>query len=164
MKKIMALLTALACLSGTAIPAAAEKGFEKIYGYYCDEQVFGQPWQVYDMAEGETEKICLAIFMFDPENDMTQAVLIGAEREGVNKYYTWTAGYEDGAVTMSFLLSQFTALKEACEEGVDFCISFTFDGGETMIDIDTAEKAEELTAILQQTAADMEIADSLEAP
>lgn len=157
MKKWVALMMVLVCVTGIAASAAAEKGFEALYGLYCDEKVFGEPWASYEMGEdAETEKICFAIFLFDPDNDMTQAVLIGADAEGVNRYYTWGTGYENGAIMMSFLVSQFAALKETCDEGVDFCISYSFDGGENMTDIATVEAAEELTAILQQDAADLE--------
>ena len=161
MKKWIALMMALVCMMGICGTAFAEKGFENIYGLFCDEQVLGQPWQVYDMAEeSETEKICLVIFMFDPENDMAMPVVIGADAEGLNKYYMWGTGYENGAVLFSFMLSQYAELKAMCEEGVDFCISYTFDGGENMVDIATVEQAEELFATLTQSAADMELDES----
>ena len=157
MKKMIALLIILALIAGAGTAAFAETGFETLYALYCDEQVFGPVWNIYDLAEGDSEKICLAIFLFDPENDMTNVILIGANAgEEESKYYQWVSGYEAGASTMTFLISQFAELKEKCEEGVDFCISFSFDGGETMTDIATAEAAEALTATLQQDAADLE--------
>lgn len=155
MKKMIALLMTLVLVSGICAAAFAETGFETIYGMYCDEKVLGQPWAVYEMGEdAQTEKILFAIFMFDPDNDMTMAVLIGADAEGANKYYTWGTGYETGAILMTFMLSQFEGLKATCDEGVDFCIGYSFDGGETMTEITTVEQAEQLTAILQQDAAE----------
>ena len=158
MKKWIALLTALVCMTGICGTALAEKGFETIYGVFCGEDVLGEPWQVYDLAEeAEAEKICLVIFMFDPDNDMAMPVLIGADAGSVNKYYTWSTGYENGAMLFSFMLGRYAELKGVCEEGVDFCISYTFDGGETMTDIATVEQAEELYGILMQGAEDMEL-------
>lgn len=165
MKKWIAMILAGICVLGMAASAGAEPGFENLYGLYCDEQVLGQPWAVYEMAEdAQAEKICLVIFLFDPDNDMTQAVLIGADEEGANRYYTWTTGYENGAAIMGFLVSQFETLRKTCAEGVDFCISYSFDGGETMTDIATAEAAEKLTAVLQQDAKDLETAEPQKAP
>ena len=161
MKKAIVWMMVLVLGMGICASTIAETGFETIYGLYCNEDVFGEPWAVYEMAEdAQTEKVCFAIFLFEPDNDATQAILIGADPDGLNKYYTWTTGYEKGAVMMSFLLSQFAALKDGCDEGVDFCVSYSFDGGETMTDIDTVEKAEELTAILQQDAEDLEAAEN----
>jgi hypothetical protein len=160
MKKWIALMMALVCMMGICGAVYAEKGFENTYGLFCDEQVLGQPWQVYDMAEeSKTEKICLVIFMFDPDNDMAMPVMIGADAEGLNKYYMWSTGYEKGAVLFSFLLSQYAELKDLCEEGVDFCISYTFDGGENMVDITTVEQAEEIYAVLTQGASEQETAN-----
>ena len=166
MKKWIALMMALVCMTGICGAAFAEKGFETIYGMLCNEQVLGQPWQVADLAEeSETEKICLMIFMFDPDNDITMPVLIGADAEGLNRYYMWGTGYENGAILFSFMLSKYEELKNDCEEGVDFCISYTFDGGENVTDITTAEQAEEIYAILTQGAADTEQNEStVEAP
>ena len=62
------------------------------------------------------------------------------------------------------LLSQFAELEAMCDEGVDFCVSFSFDGGETMTDIDTVEKAEQLNAILQQDAEDLEVTEQSVTP
>ena len=164
MKKWIAWVLVLVCIAGITASAAAEWGFEAICGLYCDESAFGEPWAVYDMAEGEDAKICFAIFLFDPDNDMTQVVLIGADAEGVNRYYTWTSGYEGGALMMSFLISRFADLQAMCDEGVDFCVSYSFDSGETMTDIATVEAAEELNAILQQDAEDLETGDAVENP
>jgi hypothetical protein len=155
MKKwVCILLTAI--LAACAVSASAEKGFETLFELYCSEEVFGQPAAVYDMAEGENEKICLAIYMFDTEYDMTNVILIGADESGVNRYYTWVTDYQPGATTMTFLISRFAELKATCDKDVDFCISYSFDGGQTMTDIATVEDAEALTATLQQNAADME--------
>ncbi|MBQ6399423.1 MAG: hypothetical protein IJI21_04810 [Clostridia bacterium] len=163
MRKWIAWMMIGICVLGMEASAWAETGFENLYGLYCDEQVLGEPWAVYEMAEdAQAEKICLAIFLFDPDNDMTQAVLIGADAEGLNRYYTWTTGYENGVMIMGFLVSRFAELKDMCNDGVDFCVSFSFDGGETMTDISTVEAAEQLAAILQQDTADMESADVTE--
>ena len=165
MKKAIVWMMVLVLGMGIGASALAETGFMTIYGLYTDEQVFGEPWAVYEMAEdAQTEKICFAIFLFDPDNDATQAILIGADTEGLNRYYTWTTGYENGAVIMGFLLSQFAELEAMCDEGVDFCVSFSFDGGETMTDIDTVEKAEQLNAILQQDAEDLEVTEQSVTP
>lgn len=164
MRKWIALLTAVACLAGFAATAGAEKGFENLYGLYSDENVFGEPWRINDMTEGSDGKICMALFMFDPDNDMTMAVLLGAGADGVNKYYIWGTGYEKGAIMMSFLLGRFAELKAECEEGVEFCISYTFDGGENTMDITTEEMAEQLTAMLQQGAAEPETDGAAAAP
>ena len=51
MKKQIALMMALVCMMGICGAVYAEKGFENIYGLFCNEQVLGQPWQVYDMAD-----------------------------------------------------------------------------------------------------------------
>ncbi len=155
MKKGITFALAVICVLGMTAFAGAESGFENLYEIYCDEQILGQPWAVYEMAEdAQSEKICLAIFLFDPNQDITQAVLIGADAEGLNRYYTWTAGYETGARLLQDLVSRFAGLKGKCEAGVDFCISFSFDGGETMTDIATLEAAEQLTAVLRQDAED----------
>ena len=165
MKKAIAWMMVLVLGMGICAYAAAENGFVNLYGLYTDEQVFGEPWAVYVLAEdAQTDKICFAIFLFDPDNYATHAILIGADTEGLNRYYTWTTGYENGAVIMGFLLSQFAELEAMCDEGVDFCVSFSFDGGETMTDIDTVEKAEQLNAILQQDAEDLEVTEQSVTP
>ncbi len=158
MKKMIALMMVLACVTGLASSAGAETGFMNLYELYSDEQVFGEPWQVYDMAEeSETEKICFAIFLFDPENDVAQTILIGADEEGLNKYYLWVTDYEAGATVMGLLINKFAELKAACDKDVDFCVSYSFDGGETMTDIDTEDAAEELDRILTQDAEDRKL-------
>lgn len=149
MKRVVCLLILLSCLAGTLSAASAEKGFEALYGLYCAEDVFGEPADTYDYENEGGSGVCLAIFLFDPENDVTQAVLIGRNGRGEEKYHVWITDYEPGAAVMTFLLSQFEDFRALCEKDVDFCVSFSFDGGETMTDIDTAEKAEAFMSRLQ---------------
>ena len=82
---------------------------------------------------------------------MTTAILIGRNAENDSKYFQWVTDYEPGATIMTFLLSKFADLKAVCEADVDFCISYSFDGGETMTEFDTAEAAEEFMAALSST-------------
>lgn len=160
MKKWICMLMSVLILAGAAASAFAETGFETLYGLFCTEEVFGAPVAVYDyepQEEGTEEtaedvQVCFALFLFDTEYDMSTVILIGANEENEQKYIQWTADYEPGATVMMFLISQFAELKALCAEGTDFCVSFSFDGGETMTDIATAEDAEAFTAALQQTA------------
>ena len=150
MKRMICAVLAVLFLAGMMNAAFAEKGFETLYELYCSEDGFGrQPMAVYDMVEGEGEQICLVIFLFDPDNDMTEAILIGADAQGVNRYYVWVTDYEPGSAMMVSLIGRFAEMKEICGEDVDFCISFTFDGGETMTDIATAEEAEDYIARIE---------------
>lgn len=152
MRRMMCLAMAAICLMCLSGGALAEKGFETLYGLYCSEEVFGEPTAVYDY-EGENDvQVCFPIFLFDPENDMTTAILIGENAEGENKYMSWVSDYEPGTMYMTFLLSKFADLKAICEKNVDFCISYSFDGGATMTEFDTAKKAEEFLAALQSQA------------
>ena len=152
MKRMISLALAVLCLTGMmglTGGALAEKGFETLYELYCSEEAFGEPVAAYDY-EGENDvKVCFPIFLFDTENDMTTAILIGQNAQGENKYFTWISDYEPGAVYMTFLLSKFADLKAICEKDVDFCVSFSFDGGENMTEFDTVEKAEAFMASLQ---------------
>ena len=153
MKKTISILLALACVMGMLSSACAEKGFETLYGLYCTEEVFGEPVTTYDY-EGEGDaKVCLAIFLFDTENDMTQAILIGRNEQDEEKYHLWITDYEPGATIMTFLLSRYEDFLALCEKDVDFCVSFSFDGGETMTDLATAEDAAAFMAQLQGDAA-----------
>lgn len=158
MKKMICLLLVLACLCGTMLTAHAEKGFELLYGLFSSEEVFGEPGMV---REGDTEPVCFAIFLFDPEYDITNVLLLGANEEGEGKYIQWQTDYEPGATIMTFLVTKFAALKAACEEGVDFCIAFSFDEGETMTEIDTIEAARDLMTVLQIEAENQDDAESV---
>ena len=80
---------------------------------------------------------------------MTTAILIGENGEKENKYYQWITDYEPGATIMTFLLSQYANLKEICEKDVDFCVAFSFDSGEHMTEINSAEDAESFLENLQ---------------
>lgn len=158
MKKTMSQILTVVIIVCLAVSAAAETGFETLYGFYTSEECFGEPVAVFDYqseeGEGEEEaKICFAIFLFDQEYDMTTAILIGRNKNGEEKYYQWTADLEPGVSTMFTLLANFEMLKSSCEEGVDFCISFSTDAGETMMDIDTREKAEEFLAGIEASSA-----------
>ena len=126
----------------------------------CTEDVFGAPVAAYDyepQEEGTEEtaedvQVCFAIFLYDTEYDMTTVILIGANEEGEQKYIQWTTDYELGATMMTFLVSEFADLKAVCAENTDLCIAFSFDGGETMTEIATAEDAEAFTDAMQQSA------------
>ena len=160
MRKWMALMLAVICLTGMVTSAFAEPGFETLYELFCTEEVFGEPVAVFDYEpqEEETEEtaedvaVCFAIFLFDTEYDMSTIILIGSNAENEEKYIQWTSDYEPGATIMTFLVSRFAELKELCGKDVDLCISFSFDGGENMTDIATVEDAEAFTASLQQAA------------
>ena len=155
MKKIISLILALTCAAGMTAGAFAETGFETLYGFYTSEECFGEPTATYDYQseeeDGEETKVCFAIFLFDQEYDMSTMILIGRNEDGEEKYHQWVSDFDPGVSTMITLLNNFTLLKESCEEGVDFCISFSMDGGETMTDLDTEEKAQELLAGLLET-------------
>ena len=159
MKKWMGLVLMVVCLAGMIVPAFGEAGFETLYSLFCTDELFGQPVAEYDYDSQQSDtgedtdvKVCFAVFLFDTEYDMTTVILIGANEQGEEKYITWTTDYEPGATVMTFLISQYAELKALCAEGTDLCISFSFDGGETMTDIATAEDAEAFTAALQQAA------------
>ncbi|MBO7662744.1 MAG: hypothetical protein J6U01_05195 [Clostridia bacterium] len=157
MKKTVSLILTVVMILCLAGSAAAETGFETLFGFYTTEECFGEPAAVYDYqseeGEGEKEaKVCLAIFLFDQEYDMTTAILIGKNKDGEEKYYQWTADLQPGFATMVTLLANFEMLKSRCEDGVDFCISFSADAGATMTDIDTAEKAKEYLARLETSS------------
>ena len=150
MKMTICMLMTILVLAGMMITASAETGFETLYALYCSEEEFGEPVAVYDYEPtddsgeaAEDVKVCFAIYLFDAESDMTQAILIGANELNEQKYVVWITDYEPGAMIMTFLLNQFKDLKELCGKEVDFCVSFSFDGGETMTDIDSAEAAAE---------------------
>ena len=159
MKKTICLLVMLACLAGTVLPAFAETGFEALYGLFCAEEAFGQPVSEYDYdsqesdtGEDEDVSVCFVFFMFDTEYDTTGVILIGANAQAEEKYVQWITDNNMGATVMTFLISRFQEIKDMCAEGVDFCIAFSFNGGETMTEIATAEDAEAFTAALQQSA------------
>lgn len=157
MKRTVSLILTVAMMACLAVNAAAETGFETLFGFYTSEECFGEPAAVYDYqseeGEGQEEaRVCFAIFLFDQEYDMTTAVLIGRNKDGEEKYYQWTADLKPGISTMVTLLANFEMLKSSCEEGVDFCISFSGDGGATMTDIDTAEKAKEFLAGMEASS------------
>ena len=154
MKKILCALLAVMFLACAAGAATAEKGFEAVYDLFCADEAFGEPAAVYDMVEGGDEKICLIIFLFDTENDMTQAEIIGADGQGVNHFYLWVTDYEPGARMLVSLLERYAELQAGCDEGTDFCISYTFDNGQTMTDIPTAEYAERFVSLLRTDAED----------
>lgn len=149
MRKMICMLLTVLLLTGLLATASAEKGLETLYELYCQEDVFGEPAAVYDQENDEGVRVCFAIFLFDTENDMTTAILIGENGEKENKYYQWITDYEPGATIMTFLLSQYANLKVICEKDVDFCVAFSFDSGEHMTEINSAEDAESFLENLQ---------------
>ena len=56
---------------------------------------------------------------------------------------------KEASPIMTFLLSQYANLKEICEKDVDFCVAFSFDSGEHMTEINSAEDAESFLENLQ---------------
>lgn len=159
MKKWICLLLALMCLFGIVMSASAEKGFETLYELFVSEEVFDEPDSV---GEGEPEAVCFALFFFDPEYDITHVMLIGVDENGVGKRIQWQTDYEPGAQVMTFLVTRFAELKSVCEEGVDFCIAYSFDDGQTMNEIDTLEAAQQLMSTLQDTAVEQGDTESAE--
>lgn len=159
MKKLISLLLVLLCLTGITVNVSAETGFETLYGLFCSEEVFDEPDMI---ADGDADPVCFAIFLFDPEYDITRVILIGCNEEGAGKYIQWQTDYEPGAQVMTFLVTRFADFKVLCGDDIDFCISFSFDEGQTMTNIDTLEAARNLMAALQDTAEEQGDTESVE--
>ena len=159
MKKWISLMLAVLCLTGFAVNACAEKGFETLYELFCSEEVFDEP----DMtADGDAQPACLVIFLFDQEYDITNVILIGCNEENAGKYVQWQTDYEPGVQVMTFLATRFSDFKTICGEDIDFCIAYSFDEGQTMHEIDTIEAARELMTTLQSTAEEQGDTESAE--
>ena len=168
MKKMIGMMLVLALAAGTVCGALAETGYETLYALFADGETFGEPSVIreqeaaedtdlpaVDDAEAEAaqegQTVCFAIFLFYPEDDITQAILIGTDEDGQSKMAEWLTDYETGAAVMTFLCGRFEELRAMMAEDVDFCISFSFDAGENMINIDTTEAAQELLGTAEGT-------------
>lgn len=161
MKKMIGWILALVLAVGVAGGAFAEKGFETLYGLFSGEETFGEPTIIREQeaaedtdlpavddaeteAAQEGQQVCFAIFLFYPDDDIAQPILIGTDEDGQSRMVEWLTDYETGAGVMTFLCTKFEELRAMMAEDVDFCISFSFDAGVNMINIDTAEAAQEL--------------------
>ena len=164
MKKWIAIMAALICMAEAAVSAFAETGFESLYALYSDEQIFSTPIKVSVMDEEEMENECFTVFLLDPDNDLVLTVLAGTDGSGEKKFCEWHSNFEVGALMMSFLIDQFESLQAICDEGIGFTIGISFDSGENMTYISTAEEAKALAAILHQGAGETETAENTETP